>query len=140
MQIFRAGCLPSLRPILSLILTGTPNPSYGRSAARKPPGGSKLGYSAWASSKNTTTTSGRGGATGISTDSDDDHLIGQPSRATGSGARRVGCTANAISTDEPPLALHALGEKKGINVKNEIDIQWHKASDVQGGDWKEDAV
>lgn len=63
-------------------------------------------------------------------DSDDDHLIGQPSRATGAEARRVGCVANAISTDEPPLALHSLGEKKGISVKNEVDIQWHKASDA----------
>lgn len=129
-QISCPGCLPSLRPILSLILTGTPNPSYGRSAARKSPGGSKLGYSPWASSKNTTTTSAHGGATGTSVDSDDDHLIGQPLRVTGAEARRVGCTANAISTDEPPLALHQLGEKKGINVKNEVDIQWHKASDA----------
>lgn len=63
-------------------------------------------------------------------DSDDDHLIGQPSKANGTEARRLGCTANAISTNEPPLALHQLGEKKGINVRNEVDIRWHKASDA----------
>lgn len=125
-----AGCLPSLRPILSLIITGTPNPSYGRSAARKSPSDSKLGYSPWASSKNTTTTSAHGGATGTSMDSDDDHLIGQPPGATGAESRRMGCVASAVSTDEPPIALHPLGEKKGINVKNEVDIQWHKAPDA----------
>lgn len=129
-QMSCAGCLPSLRPILSLIITGTPSPSYRRSAARKSLGGSKFGHSPWGSSKSTTTTSAHGGATGKSRDSDDDHLIGQPLRATGPESRRIGCTANVVSTDEAPIALHQLGANKGISVKNEIDIQWHKVSDV----------
>ena len=62
-------------------------------------------------------------------DSDDDQLIGQPARVTRTQSQRIGSTANAVSIVEPPMALQQLGEKQGINVKNEVDIEWHQVQD-----------
>ena len=107
------GCLPSLRPILSFVLTGSaqPNPLRRKTCAT----GSS--YAHWGSFKGTSSAGARGGTDAIFVHGDEDHLFTQLSEVE-SKAGKNGVNASMHQ-------LQPVGRKpSGILVTNEINATW----------------
>ena len=122
---FLSGCLPSLRPILSLTLTGSLNPSF------RQPNVALLGTSSpnrdasWSNAKSSTTIFAGDGSASKATSADNsknryaglsDHKNGEFGKTNGS---------ENPSVDTSIKEVRDMNGINGIRVQNDIGIQWH---------------